>query len=145
MFAENMIAPCGLDCSICALAVHSDKPCAGCLGPDENKPDYCATVCQIIRCAKRLENSYRFCSECPDYPCQPIEDLEERYMNQYPLQESVKGNLQKISEKGMEAYLRGEAERWICADCGGVICVHTGRCGSCGRQYGDADKAIKWS
>ena len=38
MFNVNMIAPCGLDCSICKRALAETNPCAGCRGPNDNKP-----------------------------------------------------------------------------------------------------------
>ena len=52
----NMIAPCGLDCSICKRALAETDPCPGCHGPDENKPEFCAKRCGIILCRKRKEN-----------------------------------------------------------------------------------------
>ena len=35
----------------------------------------------------------------------------------------------------MAAFLERERKQWTCSACGGVICVHTGVCGGCGRQY----------
>ena len=60
MFTADMMAPCGLDCSICSRALRKDRPCPGCNGPDENKPEFCARRCGIILCRKRRENGYRF-------------------------------------------------------------------------------------
>ena len=37
MFIADMIAPCGLDCSICKRALAEIGPCAGCRGPNDNK------------------------------------------------------------------------------------------------------------
>ena len=39
MFTPDMIAPCGLDCSICKRALAETDPCAGCRGPNNNKPE----------------------------------------------------------------------------------------------------------
>ena len=72
MLTADMIAPCGLDCSICCRALRKDRPCPGCNGPDENKPEFCAKRCGIILCRKRRENRYRFCDECPDFPCADV-------------------------------------------------------------------------
>ena len=47
----QMIAPCGLDCSICKRALAETDPCPDCLGPDEHKPEFCAKRCGIILCA----------------------------------------------------------------------------------------------
>ena len=68
MFKENMVAPCGLDCNICAQALIENDPCQGCNGPDDHKPDFCAMYCEIILCRKRIDNGYKYCDECPDYP-----------------------------------------------------------------------------
>ena len=143
-FREEMIAPCGLDCSVCLLAHWGEKPCRGCMGPDEYKPAHCAEVCGIIRCEKRLENGYRFCCACPDYPCEAFPALEERYLTQYPLVESTAENLKCIKDEGMEAFLKKEEEKWTCKACGGIISVHTGQCTACHAQYGDAEKAVKF-
>ena len=35
MFTVEMIAPCGLDCSLCAYAQKKGNPCPGSKGPDE--------------------------------------------------------------------------------------------------------------
>ena len=75
----KMIAPCGLDCSICKRALTETNPCPGCLGPDENKPEFCRERCRIILCRKRTDNGYHFCDECPDYPCTDVMEKENRY------------------------------------------------------------------
>ncbi|WP_407831795.1 DUF3795 domain-containing protein [Synergistes jonesii] len=144
MFTDNMIAPCGLDCSICDLALRGENPCPGCLGPNKNKPDFCADRCTIVHCAKRKENNYRYCDECPDYPCEPIVEIESRYTTRYPLRESARENLRMIRKSGMDSYLRHQKAEWTCENCGGTISVHTGRCNKCNKQYGAAEKAIQW-
>ena len=68
MFTANMIAPCGLDCSICKRVLAETSPCAGCRGPNDNKPEFCSSGCGIILCEKRRANAYSLCDECPDFP-----------------------------------------------------------------------------
>ena len=131
MFTADMIAPCGLDCSICALAQLEENPCAGCNGPNENKPDFCANLCGIILCSKRKDNGYRFCDECPDYPCADVMEKENRYTSQYPLRESPLENLRMIREQGMEKFLEQERRMFSCDKCGSPVSVHTGLCRSC--------------
>ena len=63
MFTKDMIAPCGLDCSICKRALAETHPCAGCRGPNDNKPEFCSERCGIILCEKRKSNGYSFCDE----------------------------------------------------------------------------------
>ena len=136
MFTPEMIAPCGLDCSICKRAHDKETPCPGCSGPDGNKPAFCSEKCGIILCAKRKENGYKFCDECLDYPCEDVKEKEKRYTSKYPLYESPAKNLRDIRELGMEKFLENERKQWTCKECGGVISVHSGACTACGTQYG---------
>lgn len=135
MFTENMIAPCGLDCSLCVQAHEKENPCPGCTGPDANKPEFCSVKCTIIQCEIRKQNHFRFCDECPQFPCAFLEERENRYMTQYALRESPLSNLKMIRESGMQAFLQKQKEQWSCA-CGGVISVHEGICNNCGKKYG---------
>ena len=137
MITAEMIAPCGLDCSLCSHAHDEVNPCPGCNGPDEQKYDYCRTRCGIIRCAERRENGYRFCDECPDFPCEDVMEKENRYMSKYPRKESPLANLRMIREKGMDEFLKLERRQWTCAKCRGIICVHTGLCTGCGEKACD--------
>ena len=132
----DMIAPCGLDCSLCKRALAETDPCPGCHGPNENKPEFCALKCGIILCRKRKENGYTYCDECPDYPCADVLEKETRYTSKYPLYESPGKNLRDIRESGMEAFLENERKEWTCPECGHIVSVHTGLCSGCGSQYG---------
>lgn len=134
-FTEQMIAPCGLDCSLCTQAHLTTNACPGCLGPNEHKPEFCSARCDIIRCEQRKKHQYRFCDECPEYPCKHSLERETRYASQYALKESPLTNLREIRQKGMKEFLREEQKRWTCQDCGGVISVHEGVCCGCGRKY----------
>ncbi len=132
----EMIAPCGLDCSLCKRALAETDPCPGCHGPNENKPEFCAERCGIVLCAKRRENGYEYCDECPDYPCGDVMEKENRYTSKYPLYESPCKNLRGIRELGMEKFLENERKQWTCGECGHIVSVHTGICSGCGKQYG---------
>ena len=138
MFNVNMIAPCGLDCNICKRALAETNPCAGCRGPNDNKPEFCSAGCGIILCEKRKANGYSFCDECLDYPCADVMEKETRYGSKYTLRESPLENLRVIREAGMAAFLERERRQWTCSACGGVLCVHTGVCSGCGRQYNNS-------
>ena len=131
MFTEEMIAPCGLDCSLCRKAHDERNPCPGCKGPEADKPEFCAALCGIILCQKRKENGYKYCDECPDYPCADVMEKETRYTSQYPLRESPVENLRMIREQGIEAFLALERRRWTCPRCGAPVVVHTGVCSGC--------------
>ena len=137
-----MIAPCGLDCSLCSEALKKENPCAGCMGSDDNKPEYCSQRCTIINCKNFTENNYRFCSECSEYPCEFSMEREMRYMTQYIMRESPLTNLKNIQKLGMDEFLIKQSEEWTCKICGGVICVHTGLCSRCENQYNKEDVKV---
>ena len=71
----------------------------------------------------------RFCYECEDFPCPRLKTLDKRYRTYYRM--SVISNLQSIKEHSVEAFLEGEAAKWHCPECGGVICCHNGLCYTC--------------
>jgi hypothetical protein len=76
-------------------------------------------------------NKVRFCTECELFPCEFSERLEKRYMTAYPMKESPIGNLRQIEKKGMDRFLKDQAKKWKCPNCGGVLCVHNGKCYAC--------------
>lgn len=134
MYKESMIGYCGLNCVAC-VAAHGENPCSGCASPDGCKPEFCRSVCGIKLCSKRIRNNYRFCYECPDYPCEVSRACDQRCRAEYASGESPLDNLKKVRELGMERFLQEERERWTCVECGGVIRAQDGICGGCGRKY----------
>lgn len=143
MFSEKMLAPCGLDCSLCSQAHRKEKPCPGCMSEGAGKSDFCENRCTIIRCEKRLSNGWRFCDVCPEWPCAAAAERESRYASVYVLTESPAENLRLRRQLGTQAFLARHKEKWQCPVCGGVIVVHDGRCTGCGAQYGPALKDKK--
>ena len=69
------------------------------------------------------------------FPCTDVMEKETWYGSKYSLRESTLSNLRAIREVGMAAFLERDRRQWTCSACGGVICVHTGVCSGCGRQY----------
>ena len=45
---------------------------------------------------------------------------------------SMVENIKTIKEKGMTEFLVEQAEKYRCPNCGEVVCVHDGKCYSCG-------------
>jgi uncharacterized OB-fold protein len=41
------------------------------------------------------------------------------------------GNLERIRDFGLEAFVKSEHEMWLCPQCGGTICIHRGYCMNC--------------
>lgn len=127
LFTKEMIAPCGLDCSVCIARLEKTPPCPGCWSKEEGKPEHCARLCEIAFCEHRKELKDGYCDKCPDYPCAHILKMENKYQHDYPLKESLMDNLAEMRRLGMDEFLRNESEKWCCVHCGGIICVHTGK------------------
>jgi len=43
-------------------------------------------------------------------------------------------NLEYIRKNGVSKVIERKITRWKCPKCGGVICVHNGKCYNCGTQ-----------
>ena len=41
-------------------------------------------------------------------------------------------NLDMLKEIGIERFVKSEEKRWVCVNCGGIVCVHTHVCNNCG-------------
>ena len=135
-FTANMIAPCGLDCSICTRL---PRPV-----PVPDAAAQMTTNRNSIRrdaasfCVKREGQtgirsvmSARIFPALTSWKRKPGTGRSTRSANP-PLE-----NLRTIRGVGMPAFLERERKKWTCPACGGVICVHTGVC-SGGRQYADS-------
>lgn len=135
MMKDSMIAPCGLNCSLCSRALQKESPCLGCLGPDECKHEFCRDRCKIAKCEARKALPDRFCDSCERFPCEDVMEKETRYTSDYPMIESPIGNLFYMRKHGMDALIEREKRRWLCPDCGEIVCVSTGVCSGCGREF----------
>ena len=127
-----MIALCGLDCSVCIARLGKNPPCPGCWSDGEGKPEHCARLCKIAFYEHRRNLDDGNCDKCRHYPCGHILGMEEKYQHEYPMKESLMNNLSEMRRLGMDVFLRNENAKWRCSHCGGVLCVHTGKCIDCG-------------
>lgn len=130
---EDMIAPCGMDCSLCIayqfrandlnkFGFHR-KYCPGCVPRGE----YCkhmAGNCSLIG-----EGKLRFCFECDEYPCKRLKSLDKRYRTKYGM--SMIENLDHIKENGFENFFLEQDRKWTCPKCGERKCCHSGFCMNC--------------
>jgi hypothetical protein len=135
-FTAELIAPCGINCGICKayLAYSRGVPykkgevshCSGCLDRDKN--------CAFIKgdCDKIRKKQIRFCYECADMPCMKLAKLDELYRARYGM--SMVENQKVMREEGMDVFLKGQAEKYVCPSCGDVVSVHDGKCYACGFQ-----------
>jgi hypothetical protein len=132
-FPPELVAPCGMNCAICRayIAYTHGIPrvrgkityCAGCVPRAKN--------CYIKRNCKKLDkHQIQSCSECATMPCEKLAHLDKRYRERYSM--SMVENLKLLKVKGMDEFLKSQAEKYTCPSCGDVVCVHDAKCYSCG-------------
>jgi hypothetical protein len=132
-FTSDLVAPCGMNCGLCKayLAYTHGIPmkrgkvthCAGCLPR--------AKYCYLKRGCKKLgKNQIQSCSQCDTIPCKQLAHLDKRYRERFSM--SMIENLRMIKVEGLDLFLKKQEERYRCPNCGDVVCVHDGKCYSCG-------------
>lgn len=128
-FTKNLIAPCGMNCTICLGYLREKNKCHGCRKMDAYESSY-GRKCIIRSCEILKQKDLKFCSDkCEKYPCQRLKNLDKRYRTKYKM--SMIENLEYIKENGIRAFLESEKQKWSCKNCGGTICVHRGYCLRC--------------
>jgi hypothetical protein len=132
-FSAELMAPCGMNCTLCSayLAGSVVSPtgtrkmttCAGCRPRGKN--------CAFIKrdCERLSGGTIGFCCECPTFPCEKLRKLDSSYRRKYSY--SMIDTLQMIKDRGLEATLEEQRERYKCQRCGGVLCIHNGKCYHC--------------
>ena len=128
---SSLIAPCGMNCSICMAYLRVKNKCPGCRGIDINKP-VTRAKCKIKNCKELNKNNLKFCFECNKFACERMKHLDKRYRTKYDM--SMIENLENIKKFGIREFVKNEKIRWACSQCGGPICVHRGYCSNCGKQ-----------
>jgi len=93
---DYFFAPCGVNCFVCYVHLKVKKPCNGCYGSDDNKPERCKN-CTIKQCVSN--KSLQYCFECNDYPCQLIKNLEKSYTKRYNV--SIMANSEMVKKYGV--------------------------------------------
>ncbi len=127
--AAVLVAPCGINCARCAFYLayaHRRRGltrCAGC------RPRGKACAHLKGQCALLHEGKVTYCYECPGFPCPRLEHLDKRYRARY--QTSPIANLREIQARGMAAFLAWEETQRRCPRCGGLLCMHNGKCYQC--------------
>jgi len=127
-----LIAPCGINCSICIAYLREKNICPGCRTNTINKP-ITRAQCKIKNCNELNKNKLKFCFECKKFPCERIKHMDKRYRTRYSM--STIENLENIKTFGVNDFVKNEKIRWTCSQCGGTICVHRGYCYNCGKNY----------
>ncbi|MDD1723650.1 MAG: DUF3795 domain-containing protein [Methanospirillum sp.] len=128
ILTPGLIAPCGMNCALCQAFQRSRKKCPGCWGDSPDKSKFCQS-CIIRNCPTNRDNASHFCYECEDMPCKRLKQLDTRYRTKYGM--SMIENLIEIRDKGMDAFLAHQSEKYTCSTCQGLLCVHRSRCLTC--------------
>lgn len=126
---HSLIAPCGMNCSICMAYLRTKNKCNGCRAFNTWNPKT-RVECKIRNCGLLNEDGKKFCYECREYPCVLIKHMDKRYRTRYGM--SVIENIESIKTGGLDAFLESENAKWKCAGCGLKICVHKPACIHCG-------------
>ncbi len=124
-----IIAPCGINCSLCRAYIRAHKPCPGCRGDTQNKSNSCI-ACTIKNCSERASGKQDFCFTCKQFPCANLLHLDQRYRTRYGV--SVIANLERIRTAGLNSFIQKETGKWSCPGCGSRLCMHESRCLNCG-------------
>lgn len=128
----NMIAPCGINCTLCRAHTRDKQTCPGCRGDDALKMKSCL-ACHIINCEVMRESRFEFCYQCDKFPCDRIKHLDKRYRAKYGT--SVIENLSTIQQNGMDVFLKQELLKWTCPQCRALLCMHKPKCLACGYEW----------
>lgn len=134
--SEILIAPCGMNCRLCWGYIRDKNACPGCLIIDsqESRKSKCRSTCRIKNCERLLNGQTKHCSKnCQSFPCYRLRQLDKRYTTKYAM--SMLDNLRMINEMGIRAFIQTEAEKWVCPECGEIICVHKPVCLACGCEW----------
>lgn len=124
-----LLAPCGMNCSVCYAHLRKKNTCQGCRGEEEYQPAYCRR-CKIRNCA--VSRGIDFCFVCESFPCTNIKQIDKRYRLRYHV--SLIENVIRIQSVGIEQFLSEEKQKWMCAQCGGVVSLHDRICSACGKE-----------
>jgi hypothetical protein len=145
--SENLIAPCGMNCSLCRSyqAMHKDlntqgfnyKYCPGSIPRGENCL-HMGDQCELL-----ANGSVRFCFECQSFPCKRLKALDKRYRTKYHM--SMIENLNFIQENGLEMFQEKEAASWRCPTCDNLICCHNGLCLQCDLDVLRNNRKYRWN
>lgn len=128
------LAPCGIFCGACPSFNNS---CFGCASDDKQQKRKSKWSCKIRTCAYSAHN-IDFCFECEEFPCK---ELGRKLYKSHPddprfqYRHEVIQNLEKLSNLGVENYLKYQNEKWQCPSCKGKIHWFDYRCSQCNQDF----------
>jgi len=132
----DLIAPCGMNCRLCWGYIREKNRCPGCrrIDKQESQKSKHRTGCTIRNCEHLADSRQTHCSgNCDNFPCTRLKNLDKRYRTKYGM--SMLENLQMIHSAGIREFNRVEKRKWMCPECGSLICVHRPTCLACGHVW----------
>lgn len=123
-----LIAPCGMNCALCAAYQRTLRKCPGCWIDSKDKNASCVR-CRIKNCPRLKGRGRKFCFECEKFSCARLDHLDTRYRGKYHM--SMIANLKMIKKKGLPQFIKSQDKQWQCKKCSGMICCHNGLCMKC--------------
>jgi hypothetical protein len=120
---SGLIAPCGMNCNLCAGHFRVKGGCGGCRTCTAYRTGYLAK-CRILNCDIIKMNGWNYCSlQCVKFPCQRLKSLDKRYRSRYQM--SMIENLEYIERYGIRKFIQNEKRRWVKGRM--IFCVHDGK------------------
>jgi len=126
---KQILAPCGINCSLCRAYQRKRNKCDGCYEVAGNRATHCES-CKIKHCEDHHGKETELCIECEKFPCKKMKQIDLRYIRGYKV--SLIQNQERLKKLGAEAYLEEEKKLWTCPNCGGTLCMHQTACLRCG-------------
>lgn len=121
------IAPCGINCLACSAFLSRKRPCHGCRSAEANMERKSCANCAKKRCC--FAHGFRFCFECPKYPCAQIRELSKRYLKNYQI-DLIRNGRDALND--FDGFLHDQLKRCTCPACGGIVDQHSDECTECG-------------
>lgn len=129
----SLIAPCGMNCSLCLGYQREKNHCNGCRNEENIKyKTKGSNHCIIKNCKLLKDTKSGFCFDCVKYPCTRLKQLDKRYRTKYGM--SMLENQEYIKENGLEKFVEKEDVKWRCDICNGLRCVHREFCLNCHKK-----------
>jgi len=123
-----LIAPCGMNFTLCYAYQRNKNHCPGCRIESDTKNISCIN-CRIKNCENINDTSKNFCYQCESFPCKILDYLDKRYRTKYNM--SMIENLEYIKKNGLKKFIVNENKKWACSNCGENIYVHKDGCLIC--------------
>ncbi len=107
---ESLIAPCGMNCSLCLGYQREKSHCNGCRNEKNIKYKTKGSAnCVIKNCELLKDTKSKFCYECSKYSCTRLKQLDKRYRTKYGM--SMLENQEYIKESGIKEFIKSNKEK----------------------------------